>query len=77
MLSQSLSTQVLRSHLEKYHVAVESSTELVSFTQDSVGVEVKLAKLDDTGARISEETLIVPWLIGTDGARGKLFDPKR
>jgi 2-polyprenyl-6-methoxyphenol hydroxylase-like FAD-dependent oxidoreductase len=48
---------------EEYGVAVEPSTELVNFTQDSDGVSVNIVK------ESKQENARVRWLVGADGSR--------
>ncbi|HEX4056560.1 MAG TPA: FAD-dependent monooxygenase [Tepidisphaeraceae bacterium] len=59
---QSATENLLREHLQRQGVAVEFSTELTSFTQDSSGIQ---AQLNHAG---NQQTFGASWLLGCDGA---------
>jgi 2-polyprenyl-6-methoxyphenol hydroxylase-like FAD-dependent oxidoreductase len=63
MHEQSKTEKVFNDFLQKYNTYVEWSTELVSFTQDDSGVT---AVIKHDG---KEETVVVDYLFGADGAR--------
>lgn len=72
LLGQATNEAILREHLAKYNVLVELGTELVSFEQDDTKVTVHLDKQASDGS-VAKETLNVEWLIGSDGARGRVL----
>ncbi|KAF8525870.1 monooxygenase [Hysterangium stoloniferum] len=55
---------ILRKHLARLGCEVELGTELVSFSQKEDAVEAIVRK------NSQEELVIVPWLVGADGAKG-------
>lgn len=66
-ISQSQTEQILIDHLEKNGVKIERQTELVSFTQDSTGVDCVLKNVQG-----GEEKIRCKYLLGCDGAHSKV-----
>lgn len=69
-MGQNAAEEILRSHLAKYGCEVELGTALSTIQQDSEHVTAVLKKSVD-GKEVTE-TVQVDWLIGGDGARGKM-----
>nr|VWP02068.1 Flavohemoprotein (EC [Ganoderma boninense] len=69
LASQYHTEAVLRHALGKFGVRVELSTEPVSMEQDADGVTVTLKKTDEVGGETIEK-IRVPYVVGSDGARG-------
>jgi len=67
ILEQSKTEQLLLQFLAQYHVTVEWNTELLSLQQDEDYVTATLRYKD-----ISEETVMVPWLVGADSSQSKV-----
>ena len=70
MLGQSSTEKVLRTHLARLGCEVEFGTTLVSLQQDEDGVTAHITKR--SGDKDVPEVIRCRWLVGTDGARGKL-----
>lgn len=67
LLAQSTLEAIIRKRIEGRHgISVELGTELVGFDQNNGVVTAYLRKNGTEGA---EETIEVPYLIGTDGGR--------
>ncbi|VDB88577.1 unnamed protein product [Peniophora sp. CBMAI 1063] len=66
-LGQDSNCAILRSHLSKFGVQVELSTEMVSFEQDDDSIIVTLKV---NGAEEQTETVRAKFLVGADGAKG-------
>lgn len=71
LLGQHHAEEIFRSHIKKYGVSVELSTELVSLDQDADGVIAHVVRRDEDGNEV-KETIRTPFLIGADGAKGLL-----
>lgn len=69
MNSQSVTGAALRKHLATYGVQVELGVEITAFTQDASSVTAQLLKTSRDGQK-KEETLVVDYVLGMDGARG-------
>ncbi|KAL4248923.1 Rifampicin monooxygenase-like protein [Abortiporus biennis] len=69
MIGQDHAESILRSHLDKFGIEVERSTELVNFQQDHDGVTAEILKRSDNDKE-TKETARFDFLIGADGARG-------
>ncbi len=69
-VSQYHTEAVLRHELAKFGVHVELRTEPVSMEQDADGVTVTIKKTDEVGGETTEK-IRVPYVVGSDGARGK------
>jgi 2-polyprenyl-6-methoxyphenol hydroxylase-like FAD-dependent oxidoreductase len=62
--------RIMRQHLlDRFGVAVELGTELLSFDQTADGVTCRLGKVSASTSEITEETMQVQYLIGTDGGK--------
>jgi len=66
-LGQNRTEAILERQLDRFGVAVERSTELVTFTQHPDGVRATLRHAD-----YREEIVETPWLIGCDGAHSRV-----
>lgn len=69
MLGQDNSEAIMRAHLAKLGVHVESGIRLQDFEQHDDRVLARVLKNSDAG---QAETVTCRWLVGTDGARGML-----
>lgn len=70
LLGQSDLEAIIRNRIaERHGVSVELSTELVRFEQTEDHVVAHLRNTN--GAEDKEETVQVPYLVGTDGGRSK------
>ena len=69
VVSQYTTEAILRNELAKFDVHVELRTEPVSIEQDVDGVKVTMKKTDEVGGETTEK-IKVPYVIGSDGARG-------
>ncbi|KAL0953975.1 hypothetical protein HGRIS_005134 [Hohenbuehelia grisea] len=65
-MGQDTQTEILRSHLAKHGVFVETGTELRKFEQKPDHVEVEIVKLD--GGKETIEIAQFPYIVGADGA---------
>ena len=70
MISQFKTEGVLRDHVAKHGVHVETSTEPTAIEQDADGVNVTLKKVDDAGKE-TIETVRASYVIGADGGRSE------
>lgn len=75
LLGQHHSEEIFRSHIEKYGVHVELNTELVGFSQDENGVTTQVVRR--SGGSEVHEIIRTPFMIGADGARGRLRSTSR
>lgn len=69
IIAQYCAEGILRKHLAEYGVVPELATELVSFEQKEDGVTAHLVKHD--GDKDVEDTVVVDYLVGADGAHSK------
>ncbi|KAM5533901.1 hypothetical protein V8D89_012441 [Ganoderma adspersum] len=69
VLSQYHTEAVLRDALAKLCVHVKLRTEPVSMEQDTDGITVTIKKTDEVGGETTEQ-IRVPYIVGSDGARG-------
>lgn len=72
LIGQERTENILLSHIEKYSCHVELGTRLQSFEQFADHVVAHLVKTTEDGREVLE-TLSTNFLLGSDGARGKLF----
>ena len=72
-MGQDTAERILRSHLAKYGCEVELGTSLSAFKQDKDHVTGTLVK--SVGGEDHTEEFEVDWLVGADGARGKIIFP--
>ncbi len=70
IIGQYCAERILRKHLAEYNIVPELATELVSFEQNGDSVTAHLVKHDDDDDDV-EETVVVDYLIGADGAHSK------
>lgn len=71
IIGQYCAERILRKHLAEYNIVPELATELVSFEQNGDSVTAHLVKHDDDDNDAVEETVVVDYLIGADGAHSK------
>lgn len=69
MIGQYCAEAILRKHLAEYGVIPELATELVGFEQNGESVTAHLVK--HNGDKDVEETVVVDYLVGSDGAHSK------
>ncbi|KII88207.1 hypothetical protein PLICRDRAFT_54053 [Plicaturopsis crispa FD-325 SS-3] len=70
LLGQDRAMDILRAKLSEYGVHVELGVGLESFEQDADRVVAKLRRTSAEGSDFAEETVVVKWLLGADGAKG-------
>ncbi|KII88206.1 hypothetical protein PLICRDRAFT_29823 [Plicaturopsis crispa FD-325 SS-3] len=70
VLGQDRAMEILRGKLSDYGVHVELGVDLQSFKQDADSVVAKLSRKSSEGSAPTEETVVVKWLFGADGAKG-------
>jgi flavin-dependent dehydrogenase len=68
-LGQDTACAILRDRLEDFGVSVEFGVELVNFVQDEAGIAITLKHTADQ----KEEIVKAKYVVGADGARGKLL----
>ena len=69
MIGQYCAEAILKKHLAEYGIIPELATELVNFEQNGDSVTAHLIKHD--GDKDVEETVVVNYLVGADGAHSK------
>jgi hypothetical protein len=68
MLGQWLHQAILRKHIERFGVTVETGSKLISLEQDDAGAQVRIEKTD--GSQVSVNSASFAYVIGADGAKG-------